>query len=31
MNRKNGKDYIFLSKVKADVLTYIAEFVKEKN
>ena len=31
MNRKNGKDYIFLSKVKADVLNYIANFVKEKN
>ena len=30
MNRKNGKDYIFLSKVKADVLTYIAEFVRDK-
>lgn len=31
MNKKNGKDYIFLSKVKADVLSYIANFVKEKN
>lgn len=31
MNRKNGKDYIFLSKVKADVLNYIADFVREKN
>jgi SOS-response transcriptional repressor LexA len=31
MNKKNSKDYIFLSKVKADVLNYIANFVKEKN
>ena len=30
MNRKNGKDYIFLSKVKADVLNYIADFVRDK-
>ena len=29
MNRKNGKDYIFLSKVKADVLSYIADFVRD--